>query len=385
MSRLLVFALMFLLLVGCGSESSTEEPSQAGVLLQGAVNVGPVPFAIMEWTTTDGALKKNGVADINGKWTVFAPFANLNHNQGLIITAGNPINQQKVRSVAATNDLLSNSGPSSANLTTVSQYTEAAYQLLRFEAGYDQEKIDMMKSLINVDSTGNPVITGALMLDHFALAVQKQFANPDSLPGQGVVPPRDPVWQVWTDESQADITIMHADCSICHQSDFCVVCHASAAVYSQEEFKKAALIGAHWSNFHLRHPISDRSQLNQCAGCHENALCINCHSAVASGDLMDIAHHQGWSNPVSGTPHFLFNTSQCQTCHSGSVLSSTLWSNAHAQDARQNLTTCQACHFGADICLACHSAQSGLLVNPHPVDWNTLKDTVDSSSCATCH
>lgn len=68
MCRLLVFALMFLLLVGCGSESSTEEPPQAGVLLHGAVNVGLVPFAIMEWATTDGAFKKSGVADSNGKW-----------------------------------------------------------------------------------------------------------------------------------------------------------------------------------------------------------------------------------------------------------------------------------------------------------------------------
>ena len=385
MSRLLVFGLMFLLLVGCGSEPSAEEPPQAGVLLQGSVNVGSVPFAIMEWATTDGVFKKSGFADSNGKWSVSVPLADLNHDQGLIIMAVNPINQQKVRSVAATNDLLANPGPLSSNLTTVSQYTEAAFQLLRFAAGYDQAKMDIMQSWISVVIAGNPVTTGGAMLDHFALAVQKQFANPNSIPGQGVAPKRDPLWQVWCDESQADITAMRADCSACHPPDFCIICHAAGAVYSPERFKKAAMIGAHWSGFHLGHPISDRSQFNHCASCHENTLCINCHAGIAAGDLMDIPHRQGWSNPVSGTPHFLFNTSQCQACHPGSVLPSTLWSNVHAQEARQNLSTCQVCHPGADICLTCHSTQSGLLVNPHPVDWNTRKDTVDSTACATCH
>ena len=41
------------------------------------------------------------------------------------------------------------------------------------------------------------------------------------------------------------------------------------------------------------------------------------------------------------------------------------------------------------ICLTCHSARTGLLVNPHPKDWgdikNRLKNASNGKTCRKCH
>ena len=50
---------------------------------------------------------------------------------------------------------------------------------------------------------------------------------------------------------------------------------------------------------------------------------------------------------------------------------------------------CQACHPEGDVCLTCHSARTGLRFNPHPKDWDDMKDRIrdasDGRTCRKCH
>ena len=80
---------------------------------------------------------------------------------------------------------------------------------------------------------------------------------------------------------------------------------------------------------------------------------------------------------------------QCPTCHPNSLVPVHQWSSAHAKEARKNLTSCQSCHADGNVCMKCHSAVSGLKVNPHPRSWSSIKGRLsrasDNKSCLKCH
>ena len=123
-----VICLSALVLYGCGSDKNST-PSEPGVTVSGSVNDSVVPFAVMNWSTSDGTFDKSGVADSNGNWSVFVPSSVLSQNQELIISATNPSDNKTIRSVVADSDLLSASKTYKSQFTTISQYTEAACQL----------------------------------------------------------------------------------------------------------------------------------------------------------------------------------------------------------------------------------------------------------------
>jgi hypothetical protein len=178
-------------------------------------------------------------------------------------------------------------------------------------------------------------------IEHMAMGVSGDFVPSES----------SSFWQVWAaDNSQMDLTGKRADCSKCHEPEFCSACHGSTDTYTQGAFDKA-LVREHWGPFHLVHPISDRSHLNFCLNCHETGSCLSCHQEIEP---------------------------------SGCSLKARS-SSFHAEEARQNLSSCQICHPDGDICLHCHSARLSFGVNPHPVNWNDLKNAVDSSTCVICH
>lgn len=182
------------------------------------------------------------------------------------------------------------------------------------------------------------------------------------------------------------------DCSICHEQDWCLDCHAVGSADEMGRFSNS-MVNVHRSDFHISHPIAARTNPQLCATCHERKFCNDCHDDFAPEDLSILSHRKGWSNrttiPGGGVAHSNFNVNQCQTCHINSVLPSQEWSRSHAREARKNLATCQACHPEGDICLKCHSAVSGLGVNPHPKDWNNmdnrLRNSSDQRTCRKCH
>jgi hypothetical protein len=95
------------------------------------------------------------------------------------------------------------------------------------------------------------------------------------------------------------------------------------------------------------------------------------------------SHRRAWSDlkvPPIGQAHSTFNAAQCQTCHPNGFLPKHVWSTDHAREARRNLQACQTCHSDGMVCQTCHSARVGLRINPHPRNWNAVKDKYRSKS-----
>lgn len=178
------------------------------------------------------------------------------------------------------------------------------------------------------------------------------------------------------------------DCQACHQQADCLDCHKAGFADEMGSFTNN-MVNVHRSDFHVTHPIAARTDPQLCSSCHEPKFCSDCHNDFAPADLAILSHRRGWSNGTLGGAHAFFDETQCQGCHTDSVLPSHDWSNRHAREARKNLVTCQACHPEGDVCMTCHSAVSGLRVNPHPSDWDSIKDNINKASggstCRKCH
>ena len=179
------------------------------------------------------------------------------------------------------------------------------------------------------------------------------------------------------------------DCSACHQQSYCMDCHKAGFADEMGELGNN-MINVHRSEFMVSHPIPARTDPQLCSSCHENKFCSECHANFAPEDLAVQSHRKGWSGRNAGdVQHSLFTPDMCETCHPNSVLPSHEWSNVHSREARKNLATCQSCHPEGDICLTCHSARTGLRINPHPNDWGDMKSRLKSASdgktCRKCH
>jgi len=181
------------------------------------------------------------------------------------------------------------------------------------------------------------------------------------------------------------------DCSACHKQEFCLECHKAGFADEQGHFGNS-LTNVHRSDFQVSHPIAARTDPQLCTSCHENKFCVDCHNSFRRQDLAGVSHRRSWSDLATGPnllTHENFSTDSCQTCHPDSVLPTHDWSAGHAREARKNLATCASCHPEGDVCLKCHSAVSGLRVNPHPKDWGDIDNRLQKASgdrtCRKCH
>ena len=194
---------------------------------------------------------------------------------------------------------------------------------------------------------------------------------------------------IWPMNHRAAAKTKSIDCAACHQQKFCFECHKSGFADEMGDFGNN-MINVHRSEFDVTHPIAARTDPQLCSSCHENQFCVDCHARFAPEDLAILSHRKGWSGiGPDDVQHSLFTPDMCETCHPNSVLPTHEWSSAHAKEARKNLVTCQACHPDGDICLTCHSARTGLRINPHPKDWddmkNRIKNASDGRTCRKCH
>ena len=101
-------------------------------------------------------------------------------------------------------------------------------------------------------------------------------------------------------------------------------------------------------------------RVSDCTSCHNSeAFCRECH--LGSG-------FQGEGDLVAP-----FHDSQA------------LWILSHPQAARQDLESCVSCHQQND-CMRCHSASSGLRMNPHGPDFDASSmGSRNKAMCALCH
>lgn len=197
---------------------------------------------------------------------------------------------------------------------------------------------------------------------------------------------------LWAFNHRAQAKGNAINCAQCHEQDFCLECHTGAGRADEMGELGNNLANVHRGDFQVSHPIAARTDPQLCSSCHENRFCTECHDSFNRADLAFDSHRRAWSDlqtSSAGPAHAAFDESQCQGCHANSVLFAHDWSSSHAREARKNLATCQACHPDGDVCLKCHSAKSGLSINPHPADWGDiqgrLKRASDGKTCRRCH
>ncbi len=186
------------------------------------------------------------------------------------------------------------------------------------------------------------------------------------------------------------------NCSTCHSQNFCEDCHygggADASLHASNNRGPDYKPRSHRSNFREIHPIAAADAPRSCEKCHDARFCSDCHAKFRPEELMFQSHRKGWSDLRTssvGPAHSTFTPGMCQTCHPNSVLPAHEWSREHAREARRDLASCQSCHADGEVCLKCHSARTGLLVNPHPDNWGSIRGNLERASgrrtCVRCH
>jgi hypothetical protein len=186
------------------------------------------------------------------------------------------------------------------------------------------------------------------------------------------------------------------NCKDCHQLSYCLDCHTGGGIDNDMHKSTSGadyMPKSHRTDFREIHPIKAREDPRACYRCHDaRRFCGECHSKFGRNDLALDSHRRQFSDiklSAIGPNHASFTAADCQNCHVNSVLPTHLWSLSHAREARRNLSSCQTCHPDGDVCLKCHSAMTGLKVNPHPRNWDSVRGRFgrasDNRTCLKCH
>jgi hypothetical protein len=185
------------------------------------------------------------------------------------------------------------------------------------------------------------------------------------------------------------------NCAACHDQAFCQDCHFGGGISPDlhlSTYRGNYKPRSHRSDFREIHPIRSLDNPRTCTRCHEARFCSSCHARFRPQDLRIRSHRRGFSDiqvRQAGPRHAQFDRSQCETCHPGGMLPSHLWTSDHRREALRDLQSCQTCHADGQTCLKCHSARQGLRINPHPRHWSRIKDNIERASdgrvCRACH
>lgn len=159
----------------------------------------------------------------------------------------------------------------------------------------------------------------------------------------------------------------------------------------------------HPADFSQAHGRIASSGELQCAGCHAQKTCNDCHTGERVGRRYHpanfVASHAPEAYGRETSCSSCHNTAAfCRDCHSQIGLAARsntarsplfhnarpLWLIDHGRAARQDLTTCATCHQQT-YCMQCHS-QLGSRINPHGPAFDAKRMSGKNSRiCLACH
>lgn len=132
------------------------------------------------------------------------------------------------------------------------------------------------------------------------------------------------------------------NCADCHQQSFCLDCHNGGGLVPDMQ-KSLSRRGeympkTHRSDFISIHPLKAADNPRDCYRCHESNFCSDCHNRQIQKNRtrMSIKPHR----PVYVSPG----------------VPEPSWVSNHSAEARRNLQSCQGCHPQKSDCtnFACH-------------------------------
>jgi hypothetical protein len=206
------------------------------------------------------------------------------------------------------------------------------------------------------------------------------------------------------------------NCATCHDRSTCTTCHGGATHIPDAVLEiptrttdgpagvRVAQEGAggfHPPNFALSHSAAASSAQLSCTTCHSENTCLECHDGLSSPDFHPLnfmaSHGPEAYGRVSDCASCHNSEAFCRECHLGSGFqgesdlvspfhdNQAVWILSHPQAARQDLESCVSCHQQND-CLRCHSASSGLRINPHGPDFDAKSiSSRNEALCTLCH
>ena len=131
------------------------------------------------------------------------------------------------------------------------------------------------------------------------------------------------------------------NCADCHQQSFCLDCHKGGSI--EPDLRKSLsrtgepMPTTHRAGFLSIHSIKAKDGGSQtCYRCHEAKFCSDCHNKIRNKGSMNIKSHQA----IGNTQRFVFTPD-------------------HPAEARRNLQSCQGCHPDALVCSQCHNLKTG--------------------------
>ncbi len=206
------------------------------------------------------------------------------------------------------------------------------------------------------------------------------------------------------------------DCAVCHDRSSCTTCHGGATHLSAAILEiptpvvggpqgvrpvQRGSAGFHPAGWVTSHAPEAAAGQPDCMSCHAESTCVGCHDGPSQPDFHPMnflaSHGPEAFGRVSDCTSCHSSEAFCRECHlglgfkgSGGVVApfhdnQALWVLSHPQAARQDLESCVSCHQQTD-CLRCHSANSGLRINPHGPDFNPSRiSDRNQAMCIVCH
>lgn len=133
-----------------------------------------------------------------------------------------------------------------------------------------------------------------------------------------------PVWALNHRQEAKGVT---ANCASCHEQSDCLDCHKAGFADEMGSFSNN-MINVHRSDFYVTHPLAARGDQRLCASCHESEYCSSCHDEwrFRTGNIGSPSHRKtfglGFEDADFDAIHQpLLNSNvedaslQCDSCH----------------------------------------------------------------------